>query len=299
MIRGTRAGLGFALVVAVATTAAARPAAAPDVDATALLNRAFKNFYGEDYVQSMTLSTRARGGSAMTRSLQITRKQSSDPGKALLRFTDPPEVRRTSILILENRNSSDDLYVYLPALRRTKHLTSSQRADAFFGTDFSYEDVEPKRAEDYRARWVGADEHEGKPCALIEIVTLPEIDTVYEKMVSCIEPERAIILWTEFYDQEEVAKRLEIDLANVRAVSDRFIPFSMTMRTPRKNSETLSVTTRYELRADIPETLFSTWNLEAGDARRDRSRSSSADDTQTTAPAIAPNASDAESAEPL
>jgi hypothetical protein len=299
MIRGTRASFCLALFLLLAPAAAAQQAESPSIDATALLKRAFLNLYGEDYVQNITLSTRAHGGSSMTRSLQITRKQSTDPGKALLRFTDPPEVRRTSILILENRNSSDDLYVYLPALRRTKHLTSSQRADAFFGTDFSYEDVEPKRAEDYRASWVGAGVHEGQACALVEIVALPEIETVYEKMVSCIEAERAIILWTDFYERGRVAKRLEIELADVRSVADRFIPFSMTMRTPRARSETRSVTTRYELRADIPDELFSTWNLEAGDARRDRSRSASAADGESVAVAIEPSASVAEAGDPF
>lgn len=252
-------------------------------EASQLLERAFRNLYGDDYVQTITLSTRARGNDAMTRRLQITRKQSADPGRALVRFTDPPEVRRTSILILENRSASDDLYVYLPALRRTKHLNSAQRADSFFGTDFSYEDVEPKRAEDYRAKRIGTGEHADQTCALLEIRARPDIESVYEKMISCIEPERAVILSTDFYERGKVTKRLEIELADVRNVVDRFIPFTMTMRTPRSKSETRLVTQRYELRSDIPDELFSTWNLEAGSARRDRTRSSSAADLASDA----------------
>jgi hypothetical protein len=275
MILGTRAGFYFALFFLLATEAAAQQDAAHSIDAPELLSRAFVNLYGEDYVQSVKLSTRSRGGSSMTRSMQITRKQSAEPGKALVRFTDPADIRKTSILILENRNASDDLYVYLPGLRRTKHLSSSQRGDAFFGTDLSYEDVEPKRAEDYHASWIGAGGHEGQPCLLIEIVARPEIDTAYDKMVSCIEAERAIILWTDFYERGKVSKRLEVELADIRSVAGRFIPFSMTIRTPRKRSETRYLTSRYELRTDIPDELFSTWNLEAGDARRDRSRSAS------------------------
>ena len=299
MARVTRTLVALALLCALPGAAAAQQGDGPMPDAGALLERAFENLYGEDYVQKITLSTRARGGQPMTRSLQITRKQSSSPGRALLRFTDPPAVRRTSILILENRGSSDDLYVYLPALRRTKHLSSAQRADAFFGTDFSYEDVEPKRAEDYHARWVGSALHEGQACALLEIVAKPEIETSYEKMQSCVEPERAIILYTEFYQRGKLTKRLEISLDEIRSVGDRFIPFGMTMHTLRNQSETLMVTDRYELRADIPDELFSAWNLEAGDARRDRSRSASDSDQETQALPIRPSASLETGTDPL
>jgi hypothetical protein len=106
MILGTRAGFYFALFFLLATEAAAQQDAAHSIDAPKLLSRAFVNLYGEDYVQSVKLSTRSRGGSSMTRSMQITRKQSAEPGKALVRFTDPADIRKTSILILENRNAS-------------------------------------------------------------------------------------------------------------------------------------------------------------------------------------------------
>ena len=67
-------------------------------------------------------------------------------------------------------------------------------------------------------------------------------------------------------------KRLEVDPGSVREIGTKFIPFSMTVKTPRQRSETLVRTESYELRPEIPDALFSTWNLEAGDADRDRRR---------------------------
>ena len=43
------------------------------------------------------------------------------------------------------------------AARLTRRLSSSQRADSFFGTDLSYEDVEPKRISDYEVVWPAED----------------------------------------------------------------------------------------------------------------------------------------------
>jgi hypothetical protein len=153
------------------------------------------------------------------------------------------------------------------------HLSASQRADSFFGTDLSYEDLEPKHAEDYEVTVLGHESFEGVACTRIEFRPKPELDSSYERMESCVEPERAIMLWTDFYNRGKHWKRLEIELAEVRPVQERFIPFRMIMSIPRRQSQTVIETESYELRPEIPETLFSLFNLESGDAKRDHARS--------------------------
>jgi hypothetical protein len=250
-------------------------AGAEPLDPQQLLDRAFANLYADDYVQKLTLSTRVASARPLDRTLQITRKQSVQPGKALVRFLAPFDVRRTSVLILENDDANDDLYVYLPALELTRRISSAQRADSFFGTDLSYEDIEPKQASDYAVRVLEGDATEA--CVRLEITPAEGFDSTYEAMVSCIEPARALIYWTEFRRRGKAVKRLEIDLTQVKPVKERFIPFSMTVRSLARGSETEVRTESYELVETVPESLFTTWNLEAGDARRDRSKTEPAD----------------------
>jgi len=257
--------------------ARAEDAVPASATAAALLDRAFHNLYADDYIQTMELTTRSRGGREMSKRLQITRKQSVRPGKALVRFLEPYAIRRTSVLVLENDERADDLYVYLPAVESTRYLSAAQRKDSFFGTDLSYEDVEPKQAADYVADWVSPAGAGDEPCALLEIQARPQFESTYERLVSCIEPERAIILWTEFYRDGSVVKRLEIDPRKVRQIGTKFIPFAMTIKATRKRSETRIVTESYELRPSIPDNLFSTWNLEWGNADRDRSKAAASD----------------------
>lgn len=252
--------------------ATAEEAADRNAEAYTLLDRAFKNLYADDYVQGLWLKTRARGGDEMARQLQITRKQSERPGKALVRFLAPYDVRHTAILVLENDEMSDDQYVYLPSAQRTIRLSSAQRADSFFGTDLAYEDLEPKYAADYQVESLGDDRFGDLPCHRINIRLRPGFESTYDHMESCVEPERAIMLWTDFYRRGKYFKRLEIDPAHVRPVQERFIPFRMTMSTPHRESETVMETEDYELRPQIPEQLFSVFNLESGNAKRDRRR---------------------------
>ncbi len=245
-------------------------------DARAILERAYYNLYADDYVQVMRIVTSMRGGQEMSRTLQITRRQSIRPGKALLRFTKPKKVRGTSLLILEEAGRSDELFIYLPSLKKSKRLSAAQRADLFFGTDLSYEDVEPKHVEDYEIEDLGEDAFEGRPCRLIEQRARPPYESTYKKIVSCIEAERGVILWTDFYRGDKARKRLQVDPTSVRAVEGRFIPHLITVTTPSRRSQTRIVIESYQLRSDIPDSLFSTWNLEAGSARRDRNRAGEA-----------------------
>jgi hypothetical protein len=241
--------------------------------AAELLDRAFSNLYEEDYIQTLVLATQSRGSKEMRRRLQLTRRQSAKQSKTLLRFLYPQEIRRTSVLVLENEDASDDFYVYLPAARLTRHLSSAQKGDSFFGTDLSYEDVEPKHVEDYEVRWLPDDEgqsDDGKPCAVIEVTAAPGFESAYEKQISCLERERGIILWTDYYVKGRVLKRLSIDPAQVRLVGRRQIPFLITVETPSQRSITRVITEDYELRSEIDERIFNTWNLAAGDAESDR-----------------------------
>lgn len=235
-----------------------------------LLDRGFQNLYASDYIQKLRLVSVIRGGRELTRELQIVRRQSERPGKALIRFLAPPTVRRTSILVLENETRADDIYVYLPALRSTRRLSASQRSDSFFGTDFCYEDVEPKRAEDFTASFVREVE-DFEPCREIEVRSRDGIESSYHHMVACIEARRGVFHWIEYYKEADAPfKRLVISQDSIREVRGHFIPFSMTMRTAGRDSETRFESDSYEVVDEIPERLFSSWNLEAGDAKRDR-----------------------------
>jgi hypothetical protein len=191
--------------------------------------------------------------------------------------------------VLENEGRSDDLYIYLPAVRLTRRISASQRADSFFGTDLTYEDVEPKRVSDYEVSWapdagVTADQRAAASkggCELLEVRGTVEFDSAYDRQVTCVEAARSIIVWTDYYVAGQFIKRLTLDPEEVRLVGGRYVPFSITVETPKANSITKVITESYELRADIEDRLFDTWNLSAGDVKTDLRKSAPAPPVDT------------------
>lgn len=269
------AGALVALGLALAAHADTGPPAEEDGDPQGtsprqLLERTFSNAYGEDFVQKLSIESRGANGRGYTRRLQIVRKQSEHPGKALVRFLEPADVRGTSMLVIEREGRYDDLFLYLPAFAKVRRLSASQRGDAFFGTDIAYEDLEPRTAADFEVKAAGTSRVSNVPCVLLE-VRPKTVESSYERTVSCVEPERGMTLSTEFYSAGRLVKRLEVDPASIRHIAGHWVPFAARIESAL-GSVTLLRVEAYEVRTNIPDALFTQRNLEMGSDSIDRAK---------------------------
>ncbi len=88
--------------------------------------------------------------------------------KAVLRFTAPAEVRGVALLILNHPDRASDQWMWTPALQRERRIALQDRSTRFFGTDFSFEDLEERDVDQYDYRLVGEDSVDGAACWQIE-----------------------------------------------------------------------------------------------------------------------------------
>ncbi len=231
-------------------------------DARALLQQSFDNLYGSDSIQSISLTSGYSNGRGMSYELEVFRKHSIEPKRSLIRFSEPDDVRGTSILVIENNNRSDDIYVYVPALRTTRRIGNFQKADSFFGTDISYEDLEPKRHENYLVSAAGVDAVGDVKCKKIETRPKPGFESAYDRVVSCIDPTRAVTLWTEFYKKGRLYKRLDVSVESIRAVGTSHIPHYARVQSEVRNSRTEVTINSYIPEAAISDRIFSPFVLD-------------------------------------
>src|SRR5882762_7011693 len=59
----------------------------------------------------------------------------------MTRFLEPADVKGTVSLLIEHAEKDDDIWIYLPSVKKVRRLVSSNKKDSFVGTDFSYGDV--------------------------------------------------------------------------------------------------------------------------------------------------------------
>lgn len=128
---------------------------------------------GHQVSRAMAMELVEKDGSSRTRLTRSFRRDFGDERRSVLFFEDPPNLKGTALLSFDyaQRNRQDDQWLYLPALRRSRRIATSERGRAFLGTDFSFEDMRKETRlslDDYRWRTVGSEEVEGRRCWVLE-----------------------------------------------------------------------------------------------------------------------------------
>ncbi len=105
--------------------------------------------------------------------------------KTIIFYITPTNVKDTSFLTIDYADSGidDDQWLYLPAMRKTRRISSGDRGDYFLGTDFTYEDIKKEgkiAAEDYTFETVNATEVDGYDVVVVK--ALPKNEEVAEEL---------------------------------------------------------------------------------------------------------------------
>ena len=126
--------------------------------------KGFGNFTAE---QSMVL--RNKHGQESRRQLRVKVLETDGGGnKSLFVFDRPRDVRGTALLVHTHKKKNDDQWLYLPALKRVKRISSSNQSGSFMGSEFAYEDMGTQEVEKYTYRYL-RDEPCGKlTCTVVE-----------------------------------------------------------------------------------------------------------------------------------
>ena len=101
-------------------------------------------------------------GQSSTRELHIkTLEQDNDGDKALTVFDSPKDVKGTSFLSFSHANQDDEQWLYLPALKRVKRISSRNKTGSFMGSEFSFEDMTSFEVEKFDYAYLRDDQVDG------------------------------------------------------------------------------------------------------------------------------------------
>ena len=130
--------------------------------------RGFVNFTAQ---QVMIL--RNKHGQQSERQIRVKVLEVAEDGdKSLFVFDEPQDVKGTAFLIHAHRDSADDQWLYLPALKRVKRISSSNRSGSFMGSEFAYEDMSPQEVEKFTYRYL-----RDEPCGELTCTVTERIPT--------------------------------------------------------------------------------------------------------------------------
>ena len=139
--------------------------------------------------------------------------------KSVLRFTAPPEVRGVALLVVNHPDRASDQWMWTPALQRERRIALQDRSTRFFGTDFSFEDLEERDVDQYEYSLEGEETIDGAPCWKIGARPKRTKASQYTRSTVWVRKENYAFAQVENFVRDELARRLKYqDIQNVQGI---------------------------------------------------------------------------------
>ncbi len=155
-----------------------------------------------DQQAKLAMTLRNRRGQESKRDIRTkTLEVDGDGDKGLSIFDSPRDVKGTAFLSFTHATKPDDQWLYLPALKRVKRITSANKSGPFMGSEFAYEDLTSQEVDKYTYKWLRDENVDGRDAFVIE--RKPEYKhSGYTRQVVWVDKQMYQPLKTDFFDRK-------------------------------------------------------------------------------------------------
>ncbi len=145
-----------------------------------------------------------RNGDSSTRELRLKSLEVQDAGlgdKSLTIFDRPRDIEGTAFLSHTKITKPDDQWLFLPALKRVKRISSANKSGPFVGSEFAYEDLLSQEVEKYAYNWLRDEPCGALECFVIERFPVYE-NSGYTRQIVWVDKDEYRPMRIEFYDRK-------------------------------------------------------------------------------------------------
>ena len=252
------------LLLAILLVAAVAPQAAASLTATEILQRARKNAQVGQADLTLRMLLVNRRGEKRQRSVEALKKKIDGRVHYVIRFLYPNDIKGTSLLTVQNpKGGEDDQFIYLPALHRTRRISSSEKSKSFLGTDFSYNDFQ-SRDVSAGVHTVLGEETVGKSdCYKVESRPKDPSHATYSRVVTWIRKDIFVPVKGEYYDAHGKLLK-ELKVVRLEKIDGHWTATRAVMTNVQKDHKTLLEVTEARYNKPLPDDLFTRAALERG-----------------------------------
>ena len=235
------------------------PAAAlGDAEGDALAKKLYERPDGRDSAAHTLMILEEKGRKPRQRTLYTYRVDNDDGGTwSLIRFTEPADIDGTGLLTQDQPGDESSQWIYLPALDRTRRISSSRKGGRFVGSDIFYEDLRKRAVENDQHRILGNGKVGKIPTIILESIPVDPGNSVYSKRISWVHANSLIPLQVDFYtaDGGKPSKHLKVN--KLQKIQGYWTVLDSTMHDLDSGHQTRMVIQSIKYDQKLPSSLFS------------------------------------------
>jgi len=218
----------------------------------------------ESMEMKSTLFIHDNRGNVRERKVVVATREFGETTKTLLKFISPADVSGTTMLIYDYEDKQDDMWLYLPSLRRTRRIVSSEKGKSFMGSEFTNADMGKPNLNDFNYKLTGTSEIEQKNCWKIESVCKDEniaAENGFKSKIAYIEKNNYLTHKVEYYDQNNELFKIMTISAYKKQTNGKFFAYTMEVRNLQSNRRSVMQVDAFQLGSNLMEEHFSPTNL--------------------------------------
>ena len=226
---------------------------------------------GEHATRRLRMELIDKRGKTRVRQTFGFRKYYGKEKRTILFYESPKNVKGTGFLTYDypEEDRDDDQWLYLPALRKVRRISASDRGDYFLGTDLTYEDMKKEgkmNAADYTHERKGLEEVDGHPCYAVEHVPVSEKvakELGYGRLITYTDPEIWMTRRIEFWDPKGNHLK-SLRTLDIREVDGIWTPHRFEVQNHKTGHRTVFTFSEVDYESPVDDDLFTERALRRG-----------------------------------
>lgn len=226
---------------------------------------------GEAVSRQLSIVMRDKRGKVRERETTSYRKYYANEKRTVIFYLSPKNIKDTAFLTYDYNDPKveDNQWLYLPALRKVRRISASDRGDYFLGTDMTYEDIKLETrvsTADFNFQTLGSCEIDGKPGLQIE--GTPKSKEIarelgYSKTLSCVDNEIWMVRQSQFWDIK--GKLLKtITISNIAQIQGIWTQQNIDVENHKTGHSTSLTFSEVDYESPVPDDIFTTNSIKRG-----------------------------------
>jgi outer membrane lipoprotein-sorting protein len=215
-----------------------------------------------DSMADMTMILRNTQGGESVRKMRLKSLEITDDGdKGLTIFDQPRDVKGSAFLSFSHALVPDEQWIYLPALKRVKRISSRNKSGPFMGSEFAFEDMSSFEIEKYTFRFLKDDRLDEQDTFVVEQIPTDK-HSGYTKQIVWIDKQHYRPLKVEFYDRKDSLLKV-LTMHDYKLYLDKYWrAMRLEMRNEQRGKSTQLITHSLEFRTGLSDKDFSKSGLQ-------------------------------------
>jgi outer membrane lipoprotein-sorting protein len=214
-----------------------------------------------DFTANMTMTLKNKSGDTSTRFIRMhTLEVENDGDKSLSIFDQPADVKGTAMLTYTHGLEPDDQWLYLPALKKVKRISSRNKSGPFMGSTYAFEDLGSQEVDKYTYKFLREEACGELTCFVIERYPAYK-HSGYTRQIAWIDKVAYRIVKAEYYDRKKALLKTLTSTDFQQYLGHYWRPGKMDMINHQNGKSTLLEWNEYKFKTGLSERDFRAQSL--------------------------------------